>query len=337
MQITNEPNISNQTLLTIAIPTYNRAMYLDICLKRIWDEIVSLSPLQRCLVKVYVSDNASADDTPEVIVKYEEMMFGFFKGVRNNKNMGMDFNFSQCYEAANSPYVWVFGDDDVLLPGGLAKVLNILIDNKIDLLYVNNYWFQNNYLEKPRKNEIHSLLIFKDALGFARRTNVMLTFLSGLIVRSGIGQHYRNEMDGSNLIQLSWVLPLLRDGKKFAVIEDWVVAAKGSNSGGYGLIKVFGENLQKICSTILVDKPVLAKVIENGTIVNFFPSFVLVFRNGTSQFDDKNMIEGLRKAFNNNWRYYVFLAPLVHLPIKVTIYYNVFLKFFRRLFGWAVV
>ena len=41
-------------LLTIAIPTYNRAVFLDLCLTRIGEELESLNEEQRKLVKIYV-------------------------------------------------------------------------------------------------------------------------------------------------------------------------------------------------------------------------------------------------------------------------------------------
>lgn len=335
----NEDKISmyKQPLLTIAIPTYNRARYLDLCLKRINEEIASLSEDQRRLVKVYVSDNASPEETPNVIAKYQGNFAVSFEAVRNRDNIGPDLNFTQCYESAKTPYVWIVGDDDVLLPGGLGMVLDAIYNKDIDVMYVNNYWFKESYMEKPTRQENHGTSIIEDPLEFARRTNVMLTFISGLIVRSGIGSEYRSELIASNLVQLSWALPLLRDGKRFAIIQNWVVAAKGANTGGYGLIKVFGENLQRISNVILKDKPELTKAIENGTIVNFFPGFVLELRNGPSKFQDKNMADGFRQTFGCNWRYYVFLAPLIMLPLPIARIYNILLKIFRRLFRSILV
>lgn len=329
---------TNRPMLTIAIPTYNRVKYLDLCLKRISEEIAGLSEDQRCLVKIYVSDNASTDDaTPKVIAQYQGMWAGAFEAVRNPQNVGPDLNIAQCYDSVKTPYVWIFGDDDVLLPGGLGLVLDALLREEIDILYVNNYWFKDSYKEKPRRKERNGALSFRSAEEFTSRTNVMLTFLSGLIVRSGVGLNYRSELAGSNLVQLSWVFPLLRDGKCFAIIEDWVVAAKGSNSGGYGLVKVFGENLQKIAASILKDKPKLARAIQNGTIVNFFPGFILEFRKGSSQFEDKTMVDGLKQAFDDNWRYFVFLVPLLVLPISVACFYNLSLKVPRRLLRFILI
>ncbi|MFA6061485.1 MAG: glycosyltransferase [Gallionella sp.] len=338
MQTAGELSVNSQPLLTIAIPTYNRATYLDLCLKRIVEEIAGLSEDQRCLVKIYVSDNASSDGiTPKVIAQYQGMQAGVFEAVRNPVNVGPDKNIAQCYDSAITPYVWIIGDDDVLLPGNLGIVLSQLLKGKIDILYVNNYWFKDSYQEKPRCQESHGALSFRSAAEFTRRTNVMLTFISGLVVRSGIGMNYRTELTASNLVQLSWVLPLLRDGKNFVIIEDLVVAAQGSNSGGYGLVKVFGSNLVKITNEILNDMPTVARAIQNGTIVNFFPGFILEFRNGSRKFSDKDMAVGLQEAFCDNWRYYVFLVPLIRLPLFLAVYYHVLLKIFRRLFHSILV
>lgn len=324
--------MKEQALLTIAIPTYNRARYLNLCLERIVEEIKSLSEDQHRLIKIYVADNGSSDKTSEIVSLYQREYAENFESARNCNNMGMDFNFTRCYEQAKTPYVWLVGDDDIILPGGLKKVLDVLVGNEIDLLYVNNYWFQDSYEDKPRQKEMHGTLVFENCLDFARRTNVMLTYLSGLIVRSGVGSGLRSGLAGSNIVQLSWVLPLLRDGKNFMIIEDWVIAAKGSNSGGYGLVQVFGSNLVRITNEILKDKSDVARAIQNGAIVNFFSGFILEFRKGNSQFSDEDMRIGLKNAYSDNWRYYVFLAPLIRLPLFVANYYHVFLKVIRHLF-----
>ena len=328
---------SSQPLLTIAIPTYNRASYLDLCLKRISEEIVGLSEDQGRLVKVYVSDNASLDDTPEVIAQYQGRHAGAFETVRNSENIGPDGNIAQCYESATTPYVWILGDDDILLPGGLGMVLEGLMGEEIDMLYVNNYWFKDSYAEKPRLNYRNGTFTVRSTLEFTRRTNVMLTFISGIIVRSGVGLEYRSGLCASNLVQMSWVLPSLRDGKRFAIIEDWVVAAKGSNSGGYALVDVFGKNLQSIVNFILKDKLELAKAIESGTIVNFFPGLILEFRKGSSAFADKSMAVGLREVFGDNWRYYAFLAPLIVLPLFLSRYYYYFIRLLRLAIGHYLI
>jgi glycosyltransferase involved in cell wall biosynthesis len=334
MQFVDKSLQKIKPLLTIAIPTYNREVCLDLCLKRISEELDSLSEELRQTVVIYITDNASIDNTREVILQHQLMKAGAFVAVRSGENIGGERNVAQCYTAATTPYVWILGDDDVILPGKLRLVLDTLIQQEIDILYVNNYWFKESYLEKPKLSKSYGISMCVTALAFARRTNVMLTFISGLIVRTGIDtERFSGLVSGSNLPQLGWVLPLLRDGKRFAIIEDWVVAAKGSNSGGYVLVDVFGKNLQSIVNFILKDKPELVKVIESGTIVNFFPGLILEFRKGGGVFTDKNMAVGLKELFGDNLRYYIFLAPLLILPLFLSRYYYYFIRLLRLAIG----
>jgi len=322
----------NNPLLTIAIPTYNRANYLDLCLRRIGEEIKKLSEGSSHLIDVYVSDNASSDNTLEIISKYQSLNLYALRVVRNNINIGPDKNIAQCYDSAISPYVWILGDDDVILPGSLAKVLSILQMKKIDILYLNNYWFADDYAKSTFPQKQNAISKFNEPLEFVRRTNVMLTFISGLVVRSGIGFELRRDLLASNLVQFSWILPLLSNGKCFAIMEDYAVAAKGSNSGGYGLAQVFGINLVEITNNLMREKPVIARVIQNGTIINFFPGFILDFRKGNSQFLDGDMGMCLKEAYGKNWRYHIFISPLIRLPMFFANYYYVFLKLIRHLF-----
>ncbi|MBV5330028.1 MAG: glycosyltransferase family 2 protein [Chlorobium sp.] len=321
------------SLLTIAVPTYNRSKYLDQCLKRIQEEIEDLTVDHRNLVKVFVSDNSSLDDTTQVISQYMSKANVVFDTVRNDENIGVDRNFAQCYTTATTPYVWVLGDDDLIVPNGLQKVLDVLQNKEVDILYVNNYWFSDNYLEKPVRQEKHGVFRSGDPLTFARRTNVMLTFTSALIARTGVDLELSAGIAAaSNLQQLGWLLPLLRDGNCFVIIDDYVVAAKGSNSGGYEIARVFGHNLKKITDNILKDKPEVAKAIQNGAIVNFFPPFVIDFRKGSKLFNDRQMSLELKEVFSGNWRYHLFIAPLFALPVSVLKYYNFATGVFRRVF-----
>ena len=129
--------ISNsKKLLTIAIPTFNRAPFLKICLNQIKKEFDGLDESKKNLIEIYISNNKSTDDTELIISEFLEGYCGAFTVVNNKENIGSDKNIVQCYTTAVTNYVWIIGDDDVILPGGLAVVLNMLVDNTIDILSV---------------------------------------------------------------------------------------------------------------------------------------------------------------------------------------------------------
>lgn len=328
-----------QPLLTIAIPTYNRSAFLGLCLKRIAEELDSLSEDQRNRVKVYVANNASTDNTAEVICQYQRMHAEIFEVVHNAENIGGERNVAQCYSSAATPYVWILGDDDVILPGKLNLVLDILVKQEIDILYLDGYGYVDSYLDEPKRGRgKNGVVEYSRALDFVKSTHVMLTFITALIVRSGVNtESVSHVVDGSNLPQLGWILPLVRDGKKFAKLEDRIYAAKIGNSGGYGAINVFGNNLLNITNSIFKLQPKLAQVIQNGAIVTWFPIYIMNLRKGESGYLQENIAIEMRRVFNGNWRYYLFLEPLISLPIALARIYFVLVRLTRKLLGTVLL
>lgn len=325
--------VNCQSLLTIAIPTYNRSAFLELSLKRINDELAKMSNDRRKLVKVYVSNNASTDNTIEIISRNQCISAGEFEAVHNAENMGGERNVVQCYAVATTPYVWVLGDDDVILPGKLQLVLDVLAKQEIDILYMHGYSYSDNYLDEPKRGRGKSgFRECSSALDFVRHTHVILTSITALVVRSGVkAKTAKHVVEGSNLPQLGWIFPLLCDGKKFAIIEDRIFAAKMGNSGGYDAINVFGSNLTKIANSILKDQPELANAIQNGTIVIWFPNYIMDVRKGDSGYLKEDIAIEMKRVFGGNWRYFFFLAPLMSLPMKLAQCYFIFVRLIRLL------
>ena len=322
-------NTYSKPILTIAIPTYNREVYLDLCLKRIYEEVALLRDESQGLVRVFISDNHSLDSTQNIVAKYKQLMPDIIESMRNEENVGPDNNIVQCYSVPTTPYVWVFGDDDVILEGGLQQVLDALVKEDIDLLFVNSYPFENDYLEKKHPVK-HSPLVYLDASAFAKRTNILLTFISTTIMRSGAGAQFIAPLKGTSLIQLSWVMSLLNNGDKFGVIENFLVAAKAGNSGGYSLVEVFGKNLDAICKRILTERTAISKMVQNSAIVYFFPFYILESKKGIDNFTKGNMRKGLSEVFRGNWRYYIFILPMLEMPQGMAKIYFSFLRFIRK-------
>ena len=114
-----------QKLLTVAIPTYNRAERLDRQLAWLERSIAGFEG--RC--DVILSDNASPDDTPAVCAKWRDLLSSRGVNVRVKRmaqNVGPLPNIARCIEAAESRFTWVIGDDDEIAEGALALVISHL-------------------------------------------------------------------------------------------------------------------------------------------------------------------------------------------------------------------
>lgn len=117
--------------LTIAIPTYNRVQWLKITLATLIEQVGSCG---RSDIDILVSDNCSTDGTyeflKEISLEYRIIIN------RNDSNIGGERNFRLLPTLAKGEYVFMVGDDDVLIPGALARILSVL-NNRPDYVILN--------------------------------------------------------------------------------------------------------------------------------------------------------------------------------------------------------
>ena len=130
--------MKDNILLSICIPTYNRAHYLKQCLDNIVlqfdNETVKNS------IEVVVSDHARTDNTTELVKTYQSR-FNNIQYFRNHENLGMDENIINSVVKAKGKYCWNIGDDDIIQNGAIEVILAILAKEEIALLTVNIHSF----------------------------------------------------------------------------------------------------------------------------------------------------------------------------------------------------
>lgn len=109
-------------LLSICIPTYNRAGYLADVLESLAREHAA-DPWGEAVV-VHVSDNASTDTTPAVVAAYASRLP--LRAQRNPTNIGGERNFARLIDLTEGVYFWLLGDDETVAAGSLAGLLALL-------------------------------------------------------------------------------------------------------------------------------------------------------------------------------------------------------------------
>lgn len=113
-------------LLTIGIPTYNRAKDLDYNLSLLTKSIIENKLAEQ--ICILISDNASTDNTKEVICKYKQKGKIKIYDYIQNQNTGIEYNTLFVVRQAETPYVMTLGDDDYLEPDYLVKCINKLFE-----------------------------------------------------------------------------------------------------------------------------------------------------------------------------------------------------------------
>ena len=118
-------------IVSICIPTYNRAQHLANALESIYQQLKHEPQLAQ-QVEISISDNASSDATRTVAEMYR-LKFPNFTYARNDKNLGADLNYLQVVRNASGEYVWFLGDDDTILPGAIAYVVALVSVHPYDV------------------------------------------------------------------------------------------------------------------------------------------------------------------------------------------------------------
>lgn len=131
-QIIAAMHLDPRPRLSVCISTYNRAEWLAATLRN-WARLYP-QPLED--VELLVCDNTSTDHTPDVVRPYLDRTD--FSYHRNPQNVGMLGNLRETAHRAKGQYIWILGDDDLLLPGAIERVLKATTAHPgIALVYLN--------------------------------------------------------------------------------------------------------------------------------------------------------------------------------------------------------
>src|SRR5260221_12585479 len=134
-------------LLSVCIPAYNRAAYIE-------ETLESIISQDNGKIEIIISDNASVNDSDKILKSHAEK-YDYITYVRNEKNIGADLNYINVVRQAKGKYCVIFGSDDILLPGAIEDLCSILEANDHDYLFfdrkhgtdINNSHTQHTFYE----------------------------------------------------------------------------------------------------------------------------------------------------------------------------------------------
>lgn len=323
---------SGQKLLTIAVPTYNRAAYLDTCLLHITQQLCGYESL----VEIMVSDNCSTDNTSEIAQSYFNDSIDY-KYVKNDDNIGADRNFLQCFSLANGKYVLIFGDDDILLDGALATIITILQEGEYGVVYLNSYGFQKDYLAEAPATRKDGVIYCHTSEQFLKKVNYWVTFASGNICNKSLlpADFDPGKYINTNLVQVYWYLSAILAAKQNVYVSELLVAAKSANTGGYKLCEVFGKNFSSIFD-YFIEKGISANnfdIIKRNLVLSFFPNLILLLRSGSSGFklEAEDYYNDLIPVFRKYPYFWIVTVPAIKAPVAIARIWMRALMLFERL------
>jgi glycosyltransferase involved in cell wall biosynthesis len=102
--------------ITVGIPTFNRSRLLKQTIETVLAQTFTS-------FRLIVGDNASEDDTPDVVRSFGDERIDY---VRSARNIGAIGNLNRLIELAETEFLVLLPDDDGLYPGHLAAAVELL-------------------------------------------------------------------------------------------------------------------------------------------------------------------------------------------------------------------
>lgn len=264
-------------ILTIAIPTYNRVDKLKKCIELVMKEI------QDRPIEVMVSDNASTDNTQQVMEEiqkeYPQIMY-----YRNKENVGADRNFLNCYEKAKGDYIWLIGDDDMLLPNAIDTILEALEEKPVFLhLNTSNLVSSEPLRYNNTRISEQGIIKYMDKNEFFEEMGIFVTFLSALVLKTDYVRqiNHKEKYIGTYFIQSHIALATLKHEGLYLINTTNCLAASGNNTVSYDLYHVWGKQYKELLYTTGLESGIDEKVIRQVHCLNLktnIKDFVIHFR-----------------------------------------------------------
>lgn len=306
--------------LSIAVPTYRRAYWLGRCLAEV---LAQVAPLPPNTVEVLVSDNASPDETPAVLAELKAL-HPALRVHRNPTNIGPEANFRLLRDLARGDYLWVLGDDDLLLPGAVARVLD-LIGQGYDYMILDCMCFD----EEMRVCRDKSLLHLPRDLPFTRADTILNAVHLGLgFISINVGRRelFGNVSEAEHRHFARWGMSFFLEASAAASRARTGIAvatpllkarrADPSEYGMYNYFSVFLEGPHEACEILRERFGYRRRYIRRfkGVVLRRMGLRRLAYERLTGRLDVAEARRVLGTHYRAHALFWLVCAPLLYLP-----------------------
>lgn len=167
----------DKIVLSVCIPTYNRSKYTAAAINSVLKYSHGVS------IEIVVCDNASTDDTEEIIGAMVSEYPNTLKYYRNPLNIGPERNFLRLIEHAVGKYCWILGSDDEITQDAIPAVIRAMEDNP-DLIMGDAV---DCDIDLNESGMLKFLTLNESSLDFSDRRNILTYFKAATMNASLFG------------------------------------------------------------------------------------------------------------------------------------------------------
>ncbi len=264
-------------LLTIIIPTYQR----NTCLERLL-KMIEHTKEKKFLHLIVQNNDKNDSKTVNLLSRFSDK-FPQWEFTTNKKNMGSDGNIVSAMKKVMTKYCWVIGDDDLPMKGLIDSVINCILQNELSLIYLKPFWTKNIGLFIDKKMD--SSFIKTNAINLSSEIHIMTSFLSSWVFNIKEFQEYDPKFRkttskiGNQIIQLSWILPLLDKNGMCFKTNSTVILATSENTNSYAVLETFLYLLPNTIHEISKKRAIKNSIINNYCKF-YLPKLIFSVRSG---------------------------------------------------------
>lgn len=240
-------------LLTVAIPTYNRAAFLNKQLGLLCQLLKEGNEFD-----ILVSDNASTDNTSEIVDNWKKIISNLTY-YRHENNVGMDGNFTACYELFRTKYCWLLGDTRIISSQEMVTLLNYLEKD------------YDAYIFTTTPKMILDTKVYTDIEELLNEQGWHITNMSATIVtKAFVNKHTLNRFMGSVMVHYGNFIETLCNMDSFRIqfvskeeifIREFKVLNESKRKTGWTShsISIFGRNWYHVVMSLSYQIPLELK------------------------------------------------------------------------------
>lgn len=300
-----------QPLLSICIPTFNRSEYL----KKSIESIVCQKEFINGKVEIVISDNASTDNTENVIREFQQKYPNIYYS-KNKENI-RDRNYPLVLGKSHGILRKLCNDTLIFNKDSLQHMIQIVMDN-IDEKPV--LFFDNKNTESVSLDGLEA---------FLEKVSFNITWIGAFSVWNDFCDDIKDNTEGcdESLWQVPFLCKYINTKKRVLVIEEpfSTIQQVEKKNISYGLYKVFYKNYLGYVKNYVRSGIVSQNCfdwLEKDLLFNFFPYWMVQFTLQNKHLDYSKSED---------------LVQCVKTSYKSKSYYTQFIRFYRFYFLKIIV
>lgn len=312
---------NHKPLLSIVVPTWNRAETLRQSLAILFDQIHNLSEQDKELVEFIISDNHADDHTQQVIeghiADYPTVKVHYN---RNKENILFYGNVKKSRELATGKYLWLLSDDEFLEKGIIKRIVDTLSPKNYAFLHLTTGNYDKNYTVKDVSfNGLISIVLSKITL-----ISTMI-FLNDKSNDEFIYSHFhKHEFIGCILF-----IDLATRHEQGAILQGMCFkSVANETSKGYNYFHVFTTKINEIFRYYVSSSKVgegikllKKKWIKHHIFIEYLLFRLNIGKAETLYVSNRSEVEALiHDNFKSEILYWIILFPVTLLPTSLLLH-----------------